>query len=115
MTHLQLHQTPNSVSSEPGAGQTIIFSMMFLFAVAKYPIPNNYEGTVFWGLYLAMGSGIAWGVSVLGASTAWNSFFNYIAALLTLLSVAYLTSIDSVCSKNQTNMFCVVSKWVATP
>jgi hypothetical protein len=25
MTHLQLHQTPNSVSSEPGAGQAAAF------------------------------------------------------------------------------------------
>jgi hypothetical protein len=88
---------------------TLSFSFIFLVALGMYPFHGAREVTLA-GLCVGLGSGVAWGVSVHGASR-WNSVFNYIAAALTVLSVAYLTS-DSFtggCEKHEPVSLCSAS------
>jgi hypothetical protein len=74
---------------------------LFLIALGGHPFHGSPEVVVN-GLYLGLVSGFAWGVSVL-RSGAWNNIWNYVAALFTLLSLAYLTSdtlANTACAKN---------------
>jgi hypothetical protein len=93
---------------------TISFSFIFLAALGAYPFHDAKELTIA-GLYVGLGSGVAWGVSVHGRSR-WNSVFNYVAAALTVLSVAYLTSdtFMGVCDKQKFIWLCGATKLVVS-
>ncbi len=63
------------------------------------------------GLTIGFLSAMAWGLSVLGG-TGWNSVLKFFAALFAVISLGYLTSIESVCSRGNSAILCEASRWI---
>jgi hypothetical protein len=93
-------------------GTSIAFSFVFLSALGKYPFPDN-QLTIF-GLYFGLAAGISWAISVYRRSGVWNEVFNFLAAGLTVLSLAYVTAInfEKDCG-NDSAPLCYLAKWAA--
>jgi hypothetical protein len=94
------------------AWTSLSFSVIFLAALGGVPF-TDVQQVALAGLYVGLGSGVAWGVSVHG-STRWCSVFNYVAALMALMSLAYLSSsaFAQACPSNSSAWLCLLGRFI---